>query len=246
MKAVVAVLVVLLSASCLLAVNELRGNVAGPEAENARFLRFGVVECGGGGAKVKGRENRKGVDGEFPASLRVLELTLFSGRYGLGVTGFEVWAGGPVTSEYGWWCSGAFLPLRFRYSIVNRPVKSVFLYSSVPTLYAEVAAAPLSGFGSNAVSAYFWEALTERPDTFGNFYGRLSVACEVEFLGLGTGIEAGVAGWEPWNEKDTQLGPRWIVYAQWNLLRLLTGNIALTRRGSDRLSSAVRKVIVTR
>ena len=78
----------------------------------------------------------------------------------------------------------AYLPLRCRFNLVDRHMKTGLLYNSLPSCYAELAVAGL-GLGEGGF----------KPTP--QFYWRASFATEVEYCGFGLGLETGVAGNNP-------------------------------------------------
>lgn len=146
-----------------------------------------------------------GPDGE--ATFRALEVTYYHGRYGVGLSGIELWAGSGNDAP---WSEGAFAPVHLRYDFKDDRRKNGFLYVSVPTCYAEIA---------------LGLPQTVHRDVTGLFV-RLSAAAEVEYSGLGAGIEAGLMGTNPWKSTSFCGAPSQMVYLQLKL-KLLTGSIRL-------------------
>jgi hypothetical protein len=96
---------------------------------------------------------------------------------------------------------GAIPELHVGYKLLSKPKRTWFFYSAVPDLYVEAAGGGFKGIRSP-------------------FYGKLSAGCEVDYYGLGAGIETGAAVWlsdvEGWSESSLFAGFR---------LRLLTFGI---------------------
>lgn len=104
-------------------------------------------------------------------ALRVLKATWHSGK-GLraGISGFD--GNFPLDIDgdgypYGW----SFAPVHVGYDIVFSPRKTGFFYGTLPSCYVEA--------------------------TFGALplYAKLAAGCDIDYYGVGTGIEVGCVDW---------------------------------------------------
>lgn len=102
--------------------------------------------------------------------LRAAKFTYHSGRgFRAGISALD---GDGVVMQYGLW---AVAPIHVGYDIVLSPKRTGFFYGMVPSCYVEA--------------------------TLGAFppYAKLAAACDVDWYGVGTGIEFGVIDWNPLN-----------------------------------------------
>jgi hypothetical protein len=183
---------------------EARG-VGADSATSGRFLRFGLGEL-----DLWGGIQNEYFSGYSPdASIisgRALDLTYCFNRFGVGVTGFEFMFS--FSNDNPWGIEGIGV-LHGRYIFSNRRLKTGFLYNSVPTCYAEAAI----GMGQTDIGSP-WAP-----------YGRLSLATEYEYLGLGAGAELGTIALAPWARRTPEEANN-VIYLELKL-RLLTGSIRL-------------------
>ena len=118
-------------------------------------------------------------------AVRVLKATWHSGRgFRAGISGVDI--AGPVGVQYDpllpWGFSIA--PVHIGYDIVLNPKKTGFFYGMVPSCYVEA--------------------------TLGAFppYAKVAAACDVDYYGIGTGIEVGVVDW---NRQSEYPGPHTVL-----------------------------------
>ena len=103
------------------------------------------------------------------ASLRALKLTFHSGQgFRAGISAAD--GGTRVFEEYGGWTAA---PIHVGYDIVFNPKKTAFFFGMVPSCYVE---ATLGAFPA---------------------YAKLAAACDIDYIGVGAGIEVGVFDWSP-------------------------------------------------
>jgi len=104
-------------------------------------------------------------------AMRVLKATWHSGK-GLraGISGLD--ANGSLDIDFEGYPEGwSIAPVHVGYDIVFNPKKTAFFYGVVPACYVE--------------------------GTFGALplYAKLAVACDIDYYGVGTGIEVGCVDW---------------------------------------------------
>jgi hypothetical protein len=141
-------------------------------------------------------------------AVRVVKATWHSGKgFRIGISGLDV--NGPLNIDDNalpWGYSVA--PVHVGYDIVFSPRKNGFFYGMVPSCYAEA--------------------------TLGAFppYAKVAAACDIDYYGVGTGIEVGVVDW---NRRYDYPGPhavlafRPVLYAALKL-RLLDAAFRLPGR----------------
>lgn len=98
---------------------------------------------------------------------RLLRATYRTGRLRVGIEAAEVYAAIDMFE------AGCWLPVHVGYTIWSNPKKTLFSYSMVPDVYAEVSFSPFGG-------GFEFKPLV-----------RAGVTCDVDYYGLGVGIEAG-------------------------------------------------------
>jgi hypothetical protein len=141
-------------------------------------------------------------------ALRLMKATWHSGSgFRAGISGWDVSApidiDGDGTSPWGY----SIAPVHIGYDIVLSPRKTGFFYGTVPSCYAEA--------------------------TLGAFppYAKVAAACDIDYYGIGTGIEVGIVDW---NRRYENPGPHAVlafrpaIYASLKL-RLLDAAFRLPR-----------------
>jgi hypothetical protein len=157
-----------LSFACLLvtAPAVARGLFGGPGAEYetpTRFVRLDVSGSGGGYAH----------DTRYfwmASNWRGIKGTVILDRLRMGVALIDLYAASQW--EFGW-VGVTFVPLHVGYTIYSRPTKCWFFYGAIPDIYVEASAAVL------------------RPDSKFNPTVRLAACAEIDYYGLGIGVEGG-------------------------------------------------------
>jgi hypothetical protein len=178
----------------LLVISALVIGACATDMESARFLRVEVAS-GGVGPSLS--------DFDVPIDVRLLKGEYTSGRWGVGLTGLDVWGGGFIDDNP--WEMVFLLPVHCRYSLGEVPRAARALTFFAPSYHIDAVAECFPVFWQHPVSLQLG--------------GRLTACCDVDYYGLGIGAEAGAACGH---------GRRGFLYLQLRL-RLLTGSFRLDR-----------------